>query len=241
MAVIQYAVLNDVHFPLHSVKGYTKALHEMSRFPDLREIFLNGDIMEVESVSSHPKTPSAQKSLLREVDYVNDKFDSLAKLFPKTPVHYICGNHEYRIYRFIRDIAPEMFGMITEPKLFRFDERIGFKFYDYGPTQWVKCGKANDLWLRHEPLVMGTNCAKGTAEKSLVNVLFGHTHIYQQYTHKKMGPIPKNVTATSCGWLGDISQACFDYRGNRDNWQLMFTRIDCDEKTGEYEIRPIFL
>lgn len=237
MSIIQYAVLNDIHFPYES-KAYYKALKKIEGFPKLKCIFLNGDIAEIESVSTHPKTPAAQSSLLKELDYINEKFDELEKRFPSILVCMIEGNHCYRIFRFIRDVAPSLWGMVETPKLFRFEER-NWHFVPYGPNQWQKCGKTN-LWLRHEPLVMGMNCAKLTAEKSTVNILFGHTHTYAQYSHKRNGPEPQIVTATSGGWLGDINRDCFDYRGNKDNWRLMFTRIDCDEDTGEYELRPVF-
>lgn len=238
MSVCQYAVLNDIHYPYESPR-YKDALTMISKWPDLRHIYLNGDIAEIESVSAHPKGPGAQRSLQAEMDYVNQKFDELQRMFPGVPATFIEGNHCHRIFRYVRDVAPEMWGLLHTPEMFRFTQRK-WKFVPYGPVQWQKCGEAN-LWLRHEPLSGGANHSKGTAEKSLVNVLYGHTHVFQQYTHKKMGPKNLLVTATSGGWLGDATKACFDYRGSKDNWRLMFTRIDCDVKTGEYELRPIFL
>lgn len=236
---MQYAALNDIHFPYEG-PAYFKALEKMRHWPDLRHIYLNGDVAEIESVSTHPKTPRAQQNLLEEIVVVNQKLDTLQNRFPDVKVTYIAGNHEHRIYRYIRDMAPQLWGLFDCPKLLKFDER-GWKYVDYGPTQWVKCGMTRDLYLRHEPLAGGAAHAKATAEKAYVSLLYGHTHVYQQYTHKKNGPTPFNVTATSCGWLGDITQGCFDYRGSRDNWQSGFTRIDCDEQTGEYEVRFIFL
>ena len=240
MAVIQYGIFNDIHFPKEDRVRYARALSLMSHFPDLRGIYLNGDIMEIESVSSHPKSPLAQRSLLAEIEYGVERFFELKKMFPDVPVTYIAGNHEHRVLRYIRDVSPEMYGLIDCPKLLRFDE-LGWRFVDYGPAQWVRLGKTRDLWLRHEPLVGGANHAKGSAEKAYVSLLYGHTHVFQQYFHKKMGPEPFLVSATSCGWLGDINDACFDYRGPRDNWVSGFTRVDCDEETGEYEIRFIRL
>ena len=108
------------------------------------------------------------------------------------------------------------------------------------PTQLVKVGCTKDLYVRHEPLVGGASHAKGTAEKSLVSLIYGHTHVYQSYTHKKFGPEPTTVTAISNGFLGDIRAKCFDYRGSKDNWQEGFTRIDCDEDTGLYTCQFIF-
>ena len=240
MGIIQYAVLNDIHFP-YEAQAYYKALELMRSWPDLRGVYLNGDVCEIESVSSHPKSPSAQKLLLSELEYANQKFDTLEKMFPGVRFDYICGNHEYRMFRFIRDVAPQLWGMLSQPKLFKFDERPNFHFHDYGPTQLVKVLGTKNLYVRHEPLVGGANHSKGTAEKALVSIIYGHTHVYQQYTHKKFGPEPLTVTAVSNGWLGDISKECFNYRGSKDNWQLGFSRVDVDAKIGEYEIRFIYL
>lgn len=240
VAIHQYAILNDIHFPFESPAYYT-AIDMIRNFPDLRGIYLNGDIAEIESASKHARSSKHQALLLEELDYVNQKFDTLQRLFPDLPVQYLCGNHEYRIFRLIRDQAPQLWGILSEPKLFKFDERPRWTFWDYGPTQLVKVGKTKDLYCRHEPIAGGQMHSKGTAEKSVVSIIYGHTHVYQQYTHKKFGPAPYNVTAISNGWLGDISKPCFNYRGSKDNWQLGFTRVDCDERTGEYEARFIRL
>jgi len=172
--VIQFATLNDIHFPYEG-KCFYKALDLMDGWPALRGIYLNGDVAEIESCSSHPKTPAAQNLLLHELDYVNKKFDMIERRYKGLPVDLIEGNHCYRVFRYIRDIAPQMWGMIHLPKLFRFEERKGWRWTPYGPNQWVRCSKTK-LWLRHEPLVMGNYCARGTAVESAVSVLFGHTH-----------------------------------------------------------------
>lgn len=236
MGLIQYAVLNDIHFP-HESSAYERAIRLISHLPDLRGIYLNGDIGEIESVSSHPKSPLAQQSLLAELDYINVKLDELGKMFPGLPVTYIAGNHESRIYRYIRDVAPQMWGMADCPKLLNFDRRPGWKYVDYGPTQWVRCGVTRDLWLRHEPLgSASTNPAKFTAEKAYVSVLFGHCHTFSHYISKKQGPVPFTNMAMSCGWLGDINKTCFDYRGPKDNWVLGYTVVECEELYGDYEV-----
>jgi predicted phosphodiesterase len=240
LAIVTYSVINDVHIP-YQAKAYYDAIKLMKTWPNLKHIYLNGDIAEIESVSTHPKTEGAKRLLLDELDCLNSELDALAKTFPDANVTFVEGNHCSRVFRYIRDVAPEMWGLVHLPTLLKFDKRDGWLFVPYGPSQWVKCGKTHDLWIRHEPLGGGMGHAKVTAERSYVSVLYGHTHQYQQHTIKKIGPKPYHVTATSGGWLGDIKQPCFDYRGCKDNWQLGFTRIDCDESTGEYELRFIRL
>jgi len=242
MGIVQYAILNDIHFPYEGI-CYYEALKLMESWPSLKQIYLNGDIAEVESVSKHPKGPKAQKIVQEELDIVNKHLDNLQNRFPEIPVTYIEGNHEYRLFRYIRDICPEMWGLIDCPSLLKFPDRPLWKFITYGPSQLVKVGKAKDLYCRHEPY----SCAqashhKFTAEKSMVSIIYGHMHVYAVSQHKKYGPEGhKTVMAMANGWLGDISKECFNYRGTKENWQNGFTRIDCDEETGEYEIRFQFL
>jgi hypothetical protein len=238
MGLVQYAILNDIHLPYEGVCYYT-ALELMQKWPNLRGIYLNGDVAEIESVSTHPKSPKAQQTLLDELSFVNQKFDTLQRIFGDLPVEYLSGNHEHRIYRYIRDVAPHLWGMVHAPKLLRMDERKNWHYTDYGPTQLVRVGQTKDLYVRHEPLAGGQLHAKGTAEKALVSIVYGHTHVYQSYTHKKFGPSPIIVTAISNGFLGDINSPCFNYRGSKDNWQNGFMRVDCDEDLGTYECRFI--
>lgn len=235
----RYAVLNDIHMPFEDKIRYGVALNIMSTL-DLSHIYLNGDIAEFMAISSHPKHPGDTIAFPQEVAYLNKKFDQLEKLFPKVPVTLIEGNHCYRFFRYIRDMAPQMWGLIDCPLLLGFDKRPGWKFVPYGPTQLVECGKSN-LYLRHEPLSFGLNPAKGTAEASYIDIGFGHTHRYQTYSHKKFGPTPITNTAYSLGWLGDKSRSVFDYRGSKDMWVEGFTIVECDTKSGEYSLEFISL
>lgn len=203
-------------------------------------IYLNGDIGEFQGVSSWPMHPSEKLDFCTELAYINKRFDELCELFPKVPVTFICGNHEYRFFRYIRDMAPQMWGLLDCPSLLKFPDRPGWKYVDYGPSQYVKCGRSN-LWLRHEPLGGGLNCAKFTAENAYVDTAFGHTHTYQVHSHKKMGPRPFTVKAYSLGWLGDSTKTVFDYRGSKDRWVQGMTLVETDPNTGDYVLEFIDL
>lgn len=233
----RYGILNDIHFPYEDRTRYPlaiKILHELG----IDHLYLNGDIGEFASVSAHPRHPSDPNSLLKEVEYINKKFDELQSLF-SCPVTLIEGNHCYRFFRYIRDVAPQMWGLIDCPLLLKFDQRPGWKFVPYGPTQIVKCGVSN-LYLRHEPLGGGKFHAKATAENSLVDLAFGHTHQYQIATHRKFGPKPSITKAYSLGWLGDRKWHTFDYRGAKDNWVEGFTIVEAED-SGEYSLEFIDL
>ncbi len=239
MNLEKYVILNDIHFPFEDKTRYQVALNIMKALKP-KHIYLNGDIGEFLSVSTHAKHPGDNVSFCHEIDYINKKFDELQALFPDVPVTLIEGNHCYRFFRYIRDVAPQMWGLIDCPILLKFPERPYWKFVPYGPTQIARCGKSN-LYLRHEPLGFGQNHSKQTAESSYIDIAYGHTHTYQTYSHQKFGPIPYIVKAYSLGWLGDKSRAVFDYRGAKANWVEGMTVVEADSKTGEYVLEFIDL
>lgn len=238
--MVRYGILNDIHFPYENRIAYRVAMKILRSIKDLEHIYLNGDILEMQGVSSHPIHPGERASFCSEIQYANKRFDEMQSLFPDVPVTLIEGNHCYRFFRYIRDVAPHMWGLIDCPLILKFDERPKWKFVPYGPTQLVKCGDSN-LYLRHEPLGRGQNHSKQTAEASYIDIGYGHTHTYQTYSHTKFGPTPIMCKAYSLGWLGDKSRHCFDYRGSKDAWVTGFTIVEADPKTGQYSLEFINL
>lgn len=236
--IVRYGILNDIHFPFEDRARYEVALRIFEHV-GISHLFLNGDIAEFLAVSAHPKEP-AGLPFCAEVEYCNKQFDAICARFSDVPVTLIEGNHCYRFFRYIRDVAPQMWGLLDCPILLKFPERPLWKFVPYGPTQWQRCGAAN-LWLRHEPLGGGVSSAKATAEHSYVDVAFGHTHTYQVHSHKKQGPRPFTTKAYSLGWLGDPSRTVFDYRGCKDRWVQGCTVVECDTETGDYVLEFIDL
>lgn len=230
-----YAILNDIHFPYEDKSRYQVALNILQSLK-LNHIYLNGDIGEFQGVSSHPVHPSEKSvNFSAEISYINKRFDELTVTFKDVPVTLIEGNHCYRFFRYIRDIAPELWGVIDCPQILNFHERPNWKFVPYGPDQLVKCGKAN-LYLRHEPLGGGQNPAKLTAEHAHCDIAFGHVHTYQTHSHRKFGPSPFTTKAYALGWLGDKSRHCFDYRGSKDRWVTGCTVVECDPESGSYTL-----
>lgn len=237
MGIVEYGILNDTHWPYES-KNYDLAISFYESRPNLRGIYLNGDLLECESVSRHAKHPLALRHFSEEIDYALTRVDELEGKFQGVPVTLLEGNHSHRLFRFIRDQAPQLFGMrgLTLAEQLLFPQRPNFSFVPYGPSQVVQCG-ASRLFLRHEPLSGGANHARGTAQESDVDLAYGHTHVYQVGQHKKFGPVPRTVTAYSLGWLGNAAHPIFDYRSARENWTEIFTLVQCEEGSGEYKLQ----
>lgn len=232
--------MNDIHFPFEDRTAYQVALNILLE-AKIDCLYLNGDIGEFQGPSKHPVHPGETTSFCFEIDYINKKFDELQLLFPDIPVTLIEGNHCYRFFRYIRDVAPQMWGLIDCPSLLKFPDRPRWKFVPYGPTQLVRCAESN-LYLRHEPLGGGKmNHSKATAEASYTDIGYGHTHTFSTYSHRKFGPVPISNTAYSLGWLGDKSRHCFDYRGPKDAWVKGCTIVEFDPDSGSYTLEFISL
>lgn len=234
MAIKRAGILNDVHFPFEDRQRYEIALKLFEHF-GIDRLFLNGDIGEFLGVSTHPRHPGESIPFPAEIDYINKRFDELQERFPGVPTTLIEGNHCYRFFRYIRDVAPQMWGLIDCPKILKFDERPHWKFVPYGPDQLVRLAESN-LYLRHEPLGGGANPAKATAEHSYIDIATGHCHTYQVSSHKKFGPEPITNKAYVLGWLGDKSRSVFDYRGSKDRWVVGCTLVEWDTETGDYTL-----
>ncbi len=239
MGIESYGILNDVHLPFEDKARYKVALKIFLK-RRISRLYLNGDIAEFLAVSTHPKHPGDKIDFCAELVYLNNKFDELQQMFADIPVIYICGNHEYRFFRYVRDLAPQLWGLTDCPKLLNFEERPGWRFIDYTPGQLVRCGESN-LYLRHEPLGGGQNAAKLTAEGASVDIATGHTHTFQTYAHKKIGPKIKTNIGYTLGWLGDVRRNVFDYRGPKDKWVTGCTIVEADTKTGQYSLDFICL
>lgn len=187
-------------------------------------------------MSAHAKRPDGVRFLQYEIEYTNTQIDGLHKKFPRIPIDWIAGNHEFRLERYLARCAPELFGV--------FDCKVAFEVYDkpwlnwipYGIKQYRRCGKAK-LWLMHEPTSGGQVHCKGTAENVEHDTAYAHTHTVQQYTHKRKGG--KRVRAYALPAACDFRAPTFSYRGPKDRWVNGFTIVCCDPKTGRYQLEVI--
>jgi hypothetical protein len=106
----------DMHVPYHDRRAVTLAHKVRAAFkPD--HTFVLGDMADFFCVSSHDKSPERSNSLEWEMGEVNRELDRIDQI--KDQRHFICGNHEYRLDRYLQTKAPELFGLIGVPRLLK--------------------------------------------------------------------------------------------------------------------------
>lgn len=181
-------VVNDVHGSMMdrpAVEAFIQDLREWSP----NEIVLNGDIIECGGFLAAHHTlgyvAQTEYSWQEDIAAGNWFLDAIQEAAPNAVIHYIEGNHEDRVERWIVDQTmrhnrdSEFLRTMLSPKtLLRLDER-GVKYYERGkhhieglPPGWIKLGK---IFFVHE-LGGGKNAASKAVGTTAGNVVFAHTH-----------------------------------------------------------------
>lgn len=193
------------------------------------EIVVLGDYADFYSVSSHSKCSSVKQLLIDEVESVNEELDKLDKLFPSQLKVMLCGNHEFRLARYIQNQAPALFGVTDIRNLFKFDQRPNWRYVAYGPNQKHHV-LGSKLIARHEPL--GPN-AETTARKAMASIVHGHTHRIEMACSTSL--TGEQHISFCPGWLGDKrNETVFGYVKHHANWQLGFGIVHVSDETKQF-------
>lgn len=189
---------------------------KVAKFAKPHEIVILGDYLDFYSVSSHAKDPDLNRiTLQKEIEAGIERLKELNRLFPRAKKIYIEGNHEYRLARYLRDRAPDLFGIVDLPHILQLKE-LGFKWIPYGPEQKYKVLRSK-LHARHEPIGSST---RATASRAMCSVVHGHTHSIEENQVVSLGS--DNYRAISLGWLGNKYHPAFNYVKSHAQWAQGF-------------------
>lgn len=228
----------DCHIPWHDKKAYDVMLHiasDLYKNGELSEIYIMGDYLDFYGVNLHHKLPSdmdIQETLKDEIFWGIKKLQELRTKFPTAKIHFIEGNHEYRLVRYLVEKCPELYDFVTLPEMLKFDS-LGIVHHPFGRAQLVSC-LGTDYYLRHQPYSMGENCAGATLKKKFRSLGFGHTH--RRQTYAATDALGKVLECRSLGWLGDRTAPVFSYI-DHDHWTQGFeivTALSKSEWFAEY-------
>ena len=181
-------IANDVHGSMMDRPAVEAFLADLKRWnPD--EIVLNGDIVECGGflAAHHTLGYVAQTSYSYQDDIAaaNWFLDEVQKAAPKAVIHYLEGNHEDRVERWVVDQTMRhqrdsefLRELIAPHALLRLEQR-GINFYRRSveyvpglPPGWIKLGK---IFFVHE-LSGSKNAARDSVTRTAGNVVYAHTH-----------------------------------------------------------------
>lgn len=200
MPLQKWLLIPDCHVPYQDKRAYALML-KAAKQAGIKKAVILGDYADFYAISAHSKNPQAV-DLQWEVDEVNKRLDELATQFDE--VVFIEGNHEDRLQRYLRDKAPELFGMFSVSKLFKLRER-GWRHVQYKHS--TKIGK---LHLTHDCDKAGKHAHHDALAAFQGNVVIGHTHRIGYAVEGNAKGKPH--VGAMLGWLGDVEQVDYMHR-----------------------------
>jgi UDP-2,3-diacylglucosamine pyrophosphatase LpxH len=231
MKLIPMHVQPDLHDPFHDKRAWKLNLIVTEERAPMIYIIL-GDFMDCYSISSHQKNPDVRLLLIDEIASANARLDEIEQRLPTgVEKHFIQGNHEERLDRYIAQRAPDLFGMVTTPEILNLKKR-GWKYTPY--RRHVKIGQ---VYYTHDTGKAGAS-AHIQAERAFSdNAVIGHTHrmAYTIASNSRGAP----HVAAMFGWLGNINAAEYMHQINaRRDWTLGFGTGWMVPRTGVTYLQP---
>jgi len=219
----------DTHRPFHDERAWQTMLKAARHFSPNVVIVL-GDFADCYSISAHDKSPERKESFEEEIADVNAGLDEIEAATPIAERHFVAGNHEYRLDRFLRTNAPPLFSMLKIEKLLRLKQR-GWHYTPY--QRALKIGK---LHITHDEGNAGPYAHERARASFESNVVIGHTHrMAVSYRGNAAG---KAHIGAMFGWLGDLESIDYTHRVKAQQWQHGFG-IGYLLKSGVVHLSPI--
>lgn len=193
MSLRRLLICPDTHVPYQDKRAWKLFLKAGAAFkPDV--LLHIGDLADCYSVSAHSKSPNRDRRLKWEMEEVNKALDQLDALGADTK-HFIAGNHESRLERFIEEKAPELFGLVNIPALFKLAERR----WTYTPyKKHLRLGK---LYFTHDVGACGRYAVHRALDFYRHGVVTGHIHRIGYVVEGNLAG--EQQVSANFGWLGD--------------------------------------
>jgi hypothetical protein len=199
-----------IHFPYQHEKAVNEFLSFLREHKkEISNIYLLGDIIDFHTISHHPQTLSSPLPIENELNMTKDFLSEIRGFF-KREMHYILGNHEQRLVKYLLNDGSKLKGLpeLSFRHLMDLD-RLKIKLHE-------KYMLAGEWMLLHGETVRAFSAysAKAAFDKYHRNIIMAHTHRQGIYLHTIMG---KTYMAIETGTLQDISKQNY---ANNPNWQM---------------------
>jgi len=218
-------ILFDVHAPYHDKNSYEFAVNTLASLkPKLTKLIIGGDFIDCHKISFFKSDPN-RESFRDEIIQARKLLIDLRKRFPKIKIDFINGNHETRVYRYVRDNAPELLWNNRIENLLHLDARNinyidNIKLMNDGYEPY-KLGKLYVLHGHEKKISYGAvNLARLMHIKTKANVIFGHYHKSDKYLTKKL-----DGTHEGCWAIGTLGKLSEPYQPISD-WVNAFAYVD---------------
>ena len=219
------ALIFDAHCPYHDKQAYALALDYISNLkPRINKLVLAGDFVDFYQISFWKSDPD-RLPFKDEVALINVELQDLRKRFYRIPIDYIEGNHEVRLFRYVKEKAPDLLFNNDVETLLKLRQR-NIKYLSNialicDKQKPYKIGKVNILHGHEIKISMGAiNLARLWHHKTGVNIMTGHHHRVDKALVKKLDGTYDG--AWCVGTLGQLEEPYSPING----WCHGFAYID---------------
>lgn len=228
-SIEKWLFVPDTHRPFHDKLAWATLLAAgLVLKPD--GICCLGDLADCWSVSFHSKSPNRKEDFEEEMDDVELGLIELGSLGAKKK-HYVFGNHEHRLDRYLMDKAPALFNSI------KLEKRLGLKQKGWGFTAYTDYFEIGKLHITHDDDNAGRTAHMKALDSFQDNVVIGHTHRTALIIERNLKG--RMHVAAMFGWLGDFSKVDYMHRAKMKAWTHGFGIGYHDTKTGIVWLVPV--
>ena len=216
----------DTHAPYHDERAIL-LLEQVVNEWEPECIVVLGDWVDNLAVSGHERAKVQELNLKREVALAATRLESLTRGTKER--HFVMGNHETRLERFIAKKAPELDGLLDIADMLCLHRWTSVTPYN----ETLKLGKLN---ITHDVGKAGQNAHRSAAQSYMASAIIGHTHrMAYDVIGRQAGP---PVVAAMFGWLGDYRKVEYLHRAEAKRWPLGFG-IGRMEDSGVVHVTPV--
>lgn len=227
-----YFVTGCAHAPFQNKKFYNSVFNYLAKEVKLQGIILAGDILDLNSLSSHDKgkIPLAGVTLSSEYKDASKFLNEIDSIGAKT-IDYVYGNHESRYDRAMSDAENAKLGqaLLSPVEGLKLVER-GYNVYTDWKNDYIQIGKYLDV---NHGEFCNVHTAKKTIDTYRKSTLYFHTHRYQIYVEGLTG-------GWNMGSGADFNAPVFGYatRAMKNSWVNACCIVHLDSQ-GFYHVQPL--
>ena len=216
----------DTHAPYHNKRAVELVREVILGWePDI--VVVEGDWVDNLSVSGHEQAKVRARNLKAEM---TEARELLAYMFHGIKErHFVMGNHETRLDRYIAKRAPELDGLLSVEEMLDLGEWTSVTQYN----ETLRLGKLN---ITHDVGKAGQNAHRSAAQSYMGSAIIGHTHRMAYDVIGRQAGAP--VVAAMFGWLGDANEVEYLHRAEAKRWPLGFG-IGRMESNGVVHVTPV--
>jgi hypothetical protein len=229
--VKRYVVMGCVHLPFHNKAFFNAAMNflaELASNDEIDGLILNGDIIDMHSISRHNKGKITIPGLTLEIEYKlsNQELDRIDEVLSLSSIpvekHFLYGNHEMWYYDYMSSVDANKLGqgVIKSPtEALRLIER-GYAVQHNYKTAHVIIGDSEV----HHGTYVNKHASFAHANAMRRSNVFNHTHRTGSY-------LEEGIFVYNLGWMGDKNARVFGYmdRIQKETWTNGLGVITVDE------------